>query len=80
MSYLKEIRIWFRKQFEMIDLETNIRERKIHTKDIFYLMCQMINKKCGYQGILSEMRIDNLIGEVSPQAFNQRIISGKYVQ
>lgn len=80
MSRLEEIKNWFRKQFKMIDLETNIRERKIHTKDIFYLMCQMINKKCGYQEILSEMRIDNLIGEVSPQAFNQRITSGKYVQ
>jgi two-component sensor histidine kinase len=43
-------------------------------------MCQMINNKQSYQETLSEMRIDNLIGEISSQAFNQRIISGKYVQ
>ena len=80
MPSFNKIINWFQTQFKAIDQQTNLRERKIHTMDVFYLMCRMINKKYSYQEAVTEMRIDNLIRNVSAQAFNHRVTSGRYVQ
>jgi len=80
MSSFTEIATWLKSQFKSIDQQVNLRERKIHTEDVFYLMCLLITKKCSYQEAVTSMRVDEFIDKVSAQAFNNRILSGQYVQ
>ena len=65
MSSFNKVKKWFQTQFEVFDQEINMRERKIHTKDVFYLMCLMVNKKYSYQEAVTEMRIDNYINGIN---------------
>ena len=76
---LNKVQDWFKKQYDLIDQEVNLRSRKISTRDVHYLMTHVISNNCSYTESLANMKIDNLIDDISVQAFNNRIINGKYV-